>query len=48
MLTPLLVLLAGVSCLALTLLLLRVDAAMKEQKIRRLQIQKIRRTSHSL
>ena len=41
MLAPLLIMLAGAFCLMLTLLLLRVGAALNEQKIRRLQISKI-------
>jgi heme exporter protein C len=41
MLTPLLVLLAAATCLTVTLLFLRVEAALLEQKIRRLQIMRI-------
>jgi heme exporter protein C len=41
MLTPLFIMLAAAACLTVTLLFLRVEAALAEQKIRRLQIMKI-------
>ncbi len=41
MLTPLFIMLAATACLTVALLFLRVEAALAEQKIRRLQIMKI-------
>lgn len=48
MLTPLFIMLAAAACLTVTLLFLRVEAALAEQKIRRLQIMKISHKDASL
>jgi heme exporter protein C len=48
MLTPLLLMIASAMALFLALLLVRADTAMKQQKLRRLQIQKIARKNATI